>query len=340
MIITRLTVIFILFGLSSCQVRREVAEANYEDFPHQVQIVVTYADESVGGGTGTLILDKWGNQWVLTCAHVFQNVKGNGAVVSAEVRIPSEGFAAEASHWWSDGSYNIYEAEPEYEEEYNYEEMDIALVKLKTNLMTRDGMPARVTAATLPEEDDAIEDFSEVRFAGFGQNNRRKDDILLEGRSYKLPDYISYHLEFKLEGHHTMKKAERIYEYYRNVASDEEKRELNMRFELEYPSHFFTGVRRPHDTGSHAGTGDSGCGLFKMGKSTTVHGVLIIQDYENYRRQQYTRPIKWVKVADFKGWIEGKMEAHSDRKFRQRAGNGNLQNVVLAAVFGVCVYFL
>ena len=42
MTIARLVAVFILIGSSQCQVHKDVKIAAYDEFPHQVYILVTY----------------------------------------------------------------------------------------------------------------------------------------------------------------------------------------------------------------------------------------------------------------------------------------------------------
>ena len=339
MIILRLAAAFILLGSSRGQVHRDAKVAEYDEFPHQVQIEVTFNNKNRGMGTGTLILDQWDEQWVLTAAHNFQTHPDHGRVVEAEVLIPSRGLRAEAGAWlWDTTRYNLFKP---ISQAYDYDELDLLLVKLKTNLMDGDGNLVRVQAARLPEENDRIEDWSEVRFAGYGLNDRGLEDTLLEGRSFKLPGFLSNHLQHELdtfnEEDHTKENAEKIYRRFEKEIGDEEKRGKNKHFE-ESSRHILTGVRKPTDQASFSGTGDSGCGLFKLGDAT-VHGVLSAGDMTAEGEQQFTRPIIWVKVASELKWIKAKMNRHSDKGRRQVAKEGNSLAVVVLAVV-LCAYFL
>ena len=104
MIFTRLAAVFILFRLSSCQVRRDIGRATNEEYPHQVMIVVTGENHEVYApcrGSGTLITD----QWVLTTAHNFD--KDIGKAVSAEVSVPAMRYSAEAASWRVHPTYDV-----------------------------------------------------------------------------------------------------------------------------------------------------------------------------------------------------------------------------------------
>ena len=314
MIITRLVALFVVLGFASSQVHRDVGRARYEDFPHQVLLLMKYANKELGGGTGTLISD----QWVLTAAHNIQRRADSGKPVAIEVSIPSEGFKAEANKWFAHGSYDL-DRDMSSNGEYDLRAIDLALVKLSAPLMKGEER-ANVVPALLPQPKEEIEDLSVMRFAGYGDNDLEgEESVLLQGTSVKLPGYLSDHLVYDLEDdiaeHHTMANAVKIYNKFEVEISDEEKQRLNKRFENQLkPSHIFTGVEKPKDTGPYTGHGDSGCGLFKVGENT-VYGVLSASVYEGYHSQQFTRPIIWVKVSNHVWWINNKIELHSDRNF-------------------------
>jgi len=333
MLFTRLAAVFILFRLSSCQVRRETGRGSNEEYPHQVLIVVTGENHDVYNpcrGSGTLISD----QWVLTAAHNFDNDEDTGKAVSAEVSVPAMGYSAEAASWYPHPTYNFdHDLEGD---EYDFDMVDIALVRLKTPFM--DGnKPAEINAAGLPQPDEEIENFSDVRFAGYGENDHGDEPVLYEGKSVKLPIYYCW-MKNDLDDKeaHNMDAAVEKFEYFENELDDQGKKNLKEFHELVYHSHICTGVRRPREIGPYIGYGDSGCGLFKP-EGSTVYGVLSTSDYENTHDQQFTRPALWVKVSKCLDFIRGTMNRHSDKEFGRQKGSLNFAFVLTAMV---CAYFL
>merc|ERR1719354_962088 len=332
---TRLAAVFILFRFSSCQVRRDLGRAAQDEYPHQVSLVVT--DEKNEGyramfGSGTLISDRW----VLTAAHNFESHKVIGRAKTAEVRIPSTGLSAEVEKWYAHPTYDLDQVLADEYDTYRLEMIDVALVKLKAPFMDGD-QPANVKTASLPRLNEEIEDFSDVRFAGYGDNDHVNDTVLYKARSVKLPIYYCGVLqeELQYDEDHNMDVAHEMFDKFEIKLNDEDKKKIKeFSNDIGYHSHICTGVKNPNDIGPYITSGDSGCGLFKP-EGDTVYGVLSTSNYEKEHDQQFTRPALWVKVSECLDFIEETMEKHEGRQ------EGSLNFVAaLAALICACVYFL
>jgi len=339
MIFTRLAAVFmLLFSPSACQVGRDVGRAAVEDYPHQVLIVVKGENHRVYKpctGSGTLISE----QWVLTAAHNFDSDKDIGKAVGAEVRVPTKGYRAEAAAFYTHPTYDVDQA-LEDGEEYDFCMIDIALVRLKAPFM--DGSrPAVIRTASLPRRNEEIEDFSNVRFAGYGTNDYNNEDVLYEGTSVKLPIYYCATLDDHLpeDEYHSTDAAEIMFDFFENpLLNDQDKRNMKRFYQDNYRNIICTGVNNPHDIGSYNTIGDSGCGLFKTDDLNTVHGVMSTSNYSRFDHdQQFTRPTQWVKVSESLDFISWTMERHSDKNFGRQKGSLEFALVFVAAL---CVYFL
>ena len=180
------TLLHFVGSFASGQVIDDIGPANLDEFTHQVLISVRYNNPPANDagpqwvGSGTLISDDW----VLTCAHIFDYNPLYGSVTEVEVKYRAinvneeeQSVAVEARVHFRDHrdrQRNIYA------ETYRPEE-DIALLLLKNRI---NGF---YNLAALPRADAEIANGATVRWAGYGKTRNGEGGDLLEGRTVKLP---------------------------------------------------------------------------------------------------------------------------------------------------------
>ena len=292
-----------------------------------------------------------GEQWVLTAAHIFDSqLVDDVAYTYAKAEVHqyygNVQYKAQVAKFIPHDTYDVdHELNGDFA---RYGQMaDICLLRLRAPLEGALNNGTKVTAAvrpaTLPDPLHVIRDFTELRYAGYGKNDRKKRNLgaidfkdkypwgniegellpwaegyqgrlpLLEGETTKLPWYYcglfrDFYDDFGKK-FYTDKMAKAFHEYFDNLDRGEQD-DLN-RFYVD-PWNACVGNT---DLGARANAdhGDSGMGVF-MGpfngpNANTVYGVFValsvppVQD-----APQFTQTSMFVPVAPLVQWITNTMD--------------------------------